>query len=399
MPRSERGLDNHHSEMIYQMGKLVKIRGPAVVCALIVLFGIIFLFGHESPGIQPSGLGEAQYANLRLGSEPSTAQESYVPEVIISAPWGEKNLVYDGEASPPGQFGYHVNEETEMGPSCFAVAPNGDIYIVDPLNKRLQKYTSGGSFVSTIPFASLGKDLRTISVVDLCVDRDDNIYLLLYGPRADWDKATEDNMGRVLKCDQQGNLLQTYPVLTGVASTANFVYCDEQGRIFMACRGVGPYQLGTSEHVFPLDQQRDSELDGFLGANAAGLDKNLFFQASALSKTPLNRRFLYYAISLNGDTVHTYGSRKGLEGSFLGCDSELNIFLTYSDREAHVVKVRKYGFAEVPTAEFTYMCDAAYLKVSSFGGSRTLTLDRGGNLYMLCYSQSEGIRMLKRHRQ
>jgi hypothetical protein len=340
MPRSERGLDDHHSEMIYQMGKLVKIRGPAVVCALIVLFGIIFLFGHESPGIEPSGLGEAQYATLRLGSEPSILQESYVPQVILSAPWGERNLMYDGEASPPGQFGYHVNDETEMGPSCFAVAPNGDIYIVDPLNKRLQKYTSGGSFVSTIPFASLGKDLRTISVVDLCVDRDDNIYLLLYGPRADWDEATEDNMGRVLKCDQQGNLLQTYPVLTGVASTGSFVVCDNSGRVFYAypwsAGGAGFYQIGAPQGALSLPEQKDSQIAGVLGFNSVAADKDLFFRTTPVSKAPPNRRFRYYAISFAGDSVCVYGDLRGLEGSFFGCDEEFNIFVTTDGN------VRKY---------------------------------------------------------
>jgi hypothetical protein len=221
--------------------------------AVVVVLGLVIFFGARQ--LLTQEIKEAVSLESAVGRD-TVQQETYVSEVIISAPWGEKNLVYDGETSPPGQFGYHVDDETEMGPSCLAVAPNGDIYIVDPLNKRLQKYTSGGSFVSTIPFASLGKDLRTISVVDLCVDRDDNIYLLLYGPRADWDKATEDNMGRVLKCDQQGNLLQTYPVLTGVASTGSFLVCDNSGRVFYAypwsAGGAGFYQIGAPQVCWGL---------------------------------------------------------------------------------------------------------------------------------------------------
>jgi len=362
--------------------------------AVVVVLGLVIFFGARQ--LLTQEIKEAVSLESAVGRD-TVQQETYVSEVIISAPWGEKNLVYDGEASPPGQFGYHVNDETEMGPSCFAVAPNGDIYIVDPLNKRLQKYTSGGSFVSTIPFSSLGKDLRTISVVDLCVNRDDNIYLLLYGPRADWDKATEDNMGRVLKCDQQGNLLQTYPVLTGVASTGSFLVCDNSGRVFYAypwsAGGAGFYQIGAPQGALSLPEQKDSQIAGVLGFNSVAADKDLFFRTTPISKAPPNRRFRYYAISFAGDSVCIYGDLRGLEGSFFGCDEELNIFVTTDGN------VRKYDTRGHLLASWKFGCEKPYLEVGGFGGSRSRTLDREGNLYVLCYSDSEGAKIIKWHKQ
>jgi hypothetical protein len=360
--------------------------------AVVVVLGLVIFFGGEQLLTQETR--EAVSLESAAGQD-TVQQETYVSEVIISAPWAERNLMYDGEASPPGQFGYHVNDETEMGPSCFAVAPNGDIYIVDPLNKRLQKYTPGGSFVSTIPFASLGKDLRTISVVDLCVDRDDNIYLMLYGPRADWDKATEDNMGRVLKCDQQGNLLQTYPVLTGVASTANFVYCDEFGRVLYAYPWSGQesgfYQVGTSEQAFSLSEQTNSKKTGFVGFSTAALNSNLYFKpAATLVKFGLG---MLRKIAFTGDTVIVANA---VQGEFFGTDREGNIYMEFWDKKHSLVGIRKYDPSGQQLAEFKYMCEEPYnLASASAGAVRSKILGEGGDLYALCSSPQEGISVLK----
>jgi sugar lactone lactonase YvrE len=78
-------------------------------------------------------------------------QETYVSKVVIQAPWGAKNLVYDKEESKPGEFGFHSSEEATIAPNTFTIAPNGDIYIVDPLNKRIQRFNKDGQFISVIP--------------------------------------------------------------------------------------------------------------------------------------------------------------------------------------------------------------------------------------------------------
>ena len=75
------------------------------------------------------------YALLATGQKETESpeaieQETYVSEVIIQAPWGEKNLWYDKEESKPGEFGIHfTGEGPPVTPSGFTTAPNGDIYI------------------------------------------------------------------------------------------------------------------------------------------------------------------------------------------------------------------------------------------------------------------------------
>jgi hypothetical protein len=124
------------------MKNLIKIGGIVVLFGLLAFFAAQLLFTQEVKQIKPASSPQPQ---------DSIPQETYVSKVIISAPWGKKNLVYDKEESPPGEFGFEIVDERFVGPSCFAVAPNGDIYIVDQFNQRIQRFSAEGSFISSIP--------------------------------------------------------------------------------------------------------------------------------------------------------------------------------------------------------------------------------------------------------
>ena len=86
--------------------------------------------------------------SVNQSAEEETAlQQTYTPQVIINAPWGNK----------PEEFGlydpYRNNPAARdqgpiQGPSTFTIAPNGDIYIVDILNYRVQRFTQNGEFIS-----------------------------------------------------------------------------------------------------------------------------------------------------------------------------------------------------------------------------------------------------------
>jgi hypothetical protein len=251
------------------MKSLIKPARLTVVAGLMVLFGATFLFTQEASQIKPSQTREAK---------DTLAQETYVSEVILQAPWAEKNLVDDGEESPPGEFGIRVYSVPESlkefgdvpppeGPTSFTVAPNGDIYITDPFNKRIQRFDENGNFVSVIPIPPLEKskylhiqelpelsdsarvetlrragklpkrddqnrkELKDLLVEPkttngyqwywktICVDQDNNLYLR-------WD---EPNKVCVRKYDQTGKLMTTYPIFglsEGPAGTG--LYCDKE---------------------------------------------------------------------------------------------------------------------------------------------------------------------------
>jgi hypothetical protein len=171
----------------------------------------------------------------------TTLQKTYVSKVLISAPWAKKNLVYDGEESPPGEFGLHaivfpesLREELPApplpeGPVSFTVALNGDIYITDPLNKRIQRFDENGNFVSVIPIPHF-EGSKYVQAYQyewslICADLNHNVYLLW------WEDYKEQTL---CKYDQQGKLLATYQFFSEVRSrgAGNKLYYDRSGRLF-----------------------------------------------------------------------------------------------------------------------------------------------------------------------
>jgi hypothetical protein len=188
--------------------------------------------------------------------------------------------------------------------------------------------------------------------------------------------------------------LKTYPIYTGGSVTANFICCDKFGRIFYVYPwsrgGAGFYQVGTSEQVFSLTEQKTATKTGWLGFNSAALDSNCFFQAASLPRGRFRALFL---VNFQGDTVKTYRSYPPLEGDFFGCDEELNIYMgSYSG-------MRKYNPNGDLIADWKFGCEKPYFEVYDFGGSRGRTLDEKGNLYVLCYSEEDGIKVIKWYKQ
>jgi hypothetical protein len=87
------------------MKSLIKTARMVVLSGLFIFFGANLLFIPTQEGfaqktiqVNPSKTDEAQ---------DTTAQETYVSEVVLRAPWAEKNLFYDNEESPPGEFGVY----------------------------------------------------------------------------------------------------------------------------------------------------------------------------------------------------------------------------------------------------------------------------------------------------
>jgi hypothetical protein len=294
------------------MKSLIKPAGLVVLFGLLMFFGAQLLFTQETKPIRPTRPPRTQ--DTTKTTEP-VQKETYVSKVMISAPWAEKNLVDDGEESPPGQFGIRVYSVPESlkefgdvpppeGPTSFTVAPNGDIYITDPLNGRIQRFDENGNFVSVIPIpplerskygqesdsarierlrraGKLPKDgkvppkpkstnwYKSTATNLICVDRSNNVYLL---------RAEGYTNQSLYKYDQQGKLLATYPFFPEVRiGGGDKLYCDSSDRLFLqysrrltdkiilsleewdSLRGSSApftFQIGTADQVFTPEEQK-----------------------------------------------------------------------------------------------------------------------------------------------
>lgn len=341
------------------MKGLIKVAGLVILCGLLTVFITQHLFTQEKQGINPASLTESQ---------DTVTQETYVSQVILQAPWGETNLYHGGGGveSKPGEFGHYSSEETYLSPDAFTVAPNGDIYISDPLNKRIQKYNSSGQFLSVIPIPD-GK-----AVVDICVDDNNNLFLLRYGSKG------RGELGCVDKCDQNGKLIVNYPAFIDVKRTANFVHCDNKGRVFIQGVSYGFCQIGTSAGPLSFEQQKSSLREGSLGINSVTADSNLYFKDG-------------YLISFDGDTTQTFHSTAV---SFFGVDEHQNLYTEEYDDERGSMIIRKYDPRGSLIAEFQYDCEKPYTGLFKVGFICTF-LDSKGNIYVFCESFKDGIKVIK----
>jgi hypothetical protein len=348
------------------MKALIKVVGLVVVCGFLFFFGAQLLLTQETKQIRPTRPPKSQG---------TTAQETYVSKVVISAPWGEKNLYKyaGGEESPPGEFGIYISKAEDgelLAPNTFTVAPNGDIYIADPLNKRIQRFSQDGAFLS----------IMRIIGDKICVDYNNNIYLLPFQKSVPKEKWPEEKWF-VNKYDQTGNLLKTYPIDHPISD----IYCDNKGRLF-ASYGEGIFQIGTKDGEFPFALQKSTlKKGGFLGSNSCVLDKDQFFQSY--------RGKLLSLVDLNtNDTIKVF---QAMEGSFFGTDTSGAIYTNRSNIEQRAGTVTKYN----QDGKLVAVIKRNWVKtIANDVMNTSWVLDKNGSFYRYL-STEEGIKIIKWYRQ
>jgi len=209
----------------------------------------------------------------------NAVQGTYVPSVVLTAPWGNKNLSDHGLPSEPGKFGFSLDESgLAHGPTAFTVAPNGDIYIADNMNKRIQRFSASGYFLSVIPNA-WGE-----MYAGLAVDEEGNIYC----------PDTYTANPAVYKFDQNGNRIKIYPIVKdeemGTDKPYNWsatgISSDDSGRVFIQYikhpATLCAFQIGTKDGEFSAAQQKTSLNEAEFGSTANVPNMNRIFREDGL---------------------------------------------------------------------------------------------------------------------
>jgi len=132
-------------------------------------------------------------------------QREYVPEVIINGKWG----------TGPGEFGYLIHNWEEVvyedryrveyatfskviGPTNLAVNEKGYIYILDIINKRIQKFNDKGEFLKAINIEVPKYVIYdNYDFLSMYVDDYENIYLYYTPNQLTWLIYNKD--GELLK--------------------------------------------------------------------------------------------------------------------------------------------------------------------------------------------------------
>ena len=99
---------------------------------------------HGSQRRASPGIAAAWLALAAAGAWiPGTAAAD--PEVVVRADWG----------SAPGQLGRRGGDESAPeGPMSFAVAPDGGVWVLDQVNRRVVRFGGDGAYRDELPIGS-----------------------------------------------------------------------------------------------------------------------------------------------------------------------------------------------------------------------------------------------------
>jgi len=316
-------------------------------------------------------LGMILVINCKANNVP---KETYVPQVIIDAPWGKE----------PGQFVvYETEQGLTLGPETFAITPNGDIYIDDQSNGRIQKFSNNGEFISIIPLS--------VSVDDMCIDQDGNIYLY----------HTARVPKRIYQYDEKGNSLKEFPIKwddLGMRVVGGaYIYSDNSGRLFLSYRSDSlktkmVFQVGTTETIFTLEQQKSTLQTG----RHLGLNSNLSDLENYLSKITGKT----FSINSKRNTQKSISKELNLsKEGLLGVDDEAVYNISKDEKSTDVSVILKYNYDGDLLATYTLnwkegKCEAFQTEEEvGIWVSKEVIFDKG-NLYTYIRCK-DGLKIIK----
>jgi DNA-binding beta-propeller fold protein YncE len=160
----------------------------------------------------------------------------------------------------PATYGLLIGREAGFVPTGLTVDQDGNLYVVDALNHRVLKYDSAGELLSQwgsqgaqdgeFNFAQEG--MPDTPLGDLAVDVEGNVYVVDYGNN------------RVQKFDKDGQLLTkwgTQGSAEGQFDSPGFIAVNSQGEVFVSELGNARVQKFDASGAF-LAQLQDLKAEG-----------------------------------------------------------------------------------------------------------------------------------------
>jgi len=182
-------------------------------------------------------------------------------QVIIKAKWGEG----------PGEFALEPLPESYEYRTSFTIDADGNVYIVDPNNQRINVFSKEGIFAKSIPIPEqliyTYKDEKTSLVEGIGIDKNGSVYLPSSSTSA---LLTSGGSGEVVfKIDAKGKVLDSLtfkgyyvsPAIFYESDNAMYLWGDWEGGIVAGM----PLEFGGKERVIQINfkQLRDNSFDRY----------------------------------------------------------------------------------------------------------------------------------------
>ncbi|MEO0094765.1 MAG: hypothetical protein ABIL66_02590 [candidate division WOR-3 bacterium] len=158
-----------------------------IITIVLLAIGFVFAGGRNNKG------------QTTIQEIDTTKLEKYEKKVIIDAKWG----------NGPGEFGI-IKEACGIAPNCYTIDKNGNIYIVDPVNARVQIFDTDGRYLREFQYTE--KDSRSSHLTwessDITVDENGTIYILFYI----FVGSVSERRVEVRKYNSKGELVDSFPI-------------------------------------------------------------------------------------------------------------------------------------------------------------------------------------------
>ncbi|MCK4353272.1 hypothetical protein KAW65_07695 [candidate division WOR-3 bacterium] len=310
----------------------------------------------------------ASFVSAKERVPESVGREKYVAEVIAEFTPGS----WSPSKGMPGPYELGIYEcEVLAGPGSIAIDDSGNIYILDTVNWRIQKYNGKGKFLSSI---IIGKKSRT--GYDLCLDKEGNIYVLDMG------------FHEVRKYNQESELLfrSAYSYskssseedrVKGMIFLPKTIYVDQIENLYLDSWKV----TLTKTEPFLLEPQEHLSVT----PNPIGIESYI------ISKKGSDTLFIKKAHPERGERVITILKWKEGSPGLLGEDLEENIYLVVGKCEwegagGYLREIRKIN----KNGELVASIDNFPPYPSGWRAVRNIVMDNQGNIYWLIYWSHRG---------
>lgn len=209
-----------------------KFKKIFIICSLIIFLAVGIMATRSLSQPKTENVIPADEAGEVTVPE---ERQSYTPRTLVDARWGVAE----------DEFGLQSGDEIEtVGPLTFTVGNNGTIYIFDTIKKQVKKFSAEG--------VCLGNVLSDVSGTAICVDSNENLYLLRNHTIEHY--SIDGDLIKIYQISENINLIEGY---------GQTLFFDKAGNLLVN-RLQTIYRIGSltqGRRAINQAKQRDSSLE------------------------------------------------------------------------------------------------------------------------------------------
>jgi len=316
--------------------------------------------------------------------------EEYVPKVVLEGKWG----------TGPGEFSYEDYDDDEgmtqrLYPSM-AVNSKGEIYILDIMNNRIQKFDADGKYLKSISVPTRadknGKSIVHVSTIPYFVDHS---FVTNTGKKYAYDEYKMCYRGRQILLDAQDNLFIYY--WKGKGGEV-WIFRDE---IMQEKYGIKEQSTLSIDWDFGVPSIRNNNINiSYDGINLSTKNKVSSFSKYKYKVEKINNDgTLYRVLSENNDEIEVNLPKKYAENIYMKniflINNGVRIYTTpWYPNNTYVIDYDRKGRVKgILCNPIEFMDGNLYYKkvYGKFGDGIGGGMGNNGNFYLIYSKESKGI--------